>query len=432
MEETRWGKHPRGLYVLFMIEMWERFSFYTMFAIFVFYMDECLHLPSGQLHNTYAFYNGFVYFTPLLGGWLADRYLGCRKAVLIGALCMAAAHYMLASTLYALFYPALLFLVLGNGMFKPNISTMVGNLYPKESALRDPAFNIFYMGINVGAFLGPLVAGFLRTHYGFGWAFAAAGTGMVLSTWILLGFNRHIAHADRTPNDREMNLDEHVMERKAERERILALYLVFAIVIIFWTGYMQYGDVLNFWARDYTTPLFGKYAVPPEWYQVLNPVFIILLTPVIVWFWGVLHRHRREPSTGMKMLWGMVLTGLSFLIMVYAAILQEKSGYGVSGLWLTGFYLVITLAELCLSPMGLSFVTRMAPASLRSTMMGLWFVASGIGGYLSGFIALLWDNPKVSHTMYFLGTAIASFIAVGLMAAGLRFIDRAEKALQAD
>ncbi|HHN74297.1 MAG TPA: MFS transporter [Acidobacteria bacterium] len=419
------AKHPRGLYVLFFTEMWERFSFYTMFAVFVLYMDEAMHLPSGQLHNTYAFYSGFVYFTPLLGGWLADRWLGCRKAVLIGGGLMALGHFGLFLGTYALFYPALVLLVLGNGFFKPNISTMVGNLYSQNSPLRDSAFNIFYMGINVGAFIAPLSAGWLHHNVGFRWAFFSAAAGMVLSTVILVVFNRTIAHADGSraleEGEREVEL-----EPTEERQRIWALMVVFGIVIIFWTAYMQYGDVLMFWARDYTAPFFGRWDVPAEWYQSVNPIFIILFTPLVVWLWGALNRRGREPSTGAKMLYGMILTAVAFLIMVQAARLNAASGEPVGASWLISFYAVITLSELFLSPMGLSYVTRVSPPRMRSTMMGLWFVASGVGGYLSGFLGHWWES--LPHATYFLVTVAASLVAVVLMALSIKTINHAEAA----
>ena len=416
-------RHPPGLYVLFFTEMWERFSFYTMFAVFTLYMDEALHLPSNQLHNTYAFYSGFVYVTPLLGGWLADRILGCRKAVLIGALLMALGHFGLFLGTYTIFYPALLLLIFGNGFFKPNISTMVGNLYPQDSPLRDSAFNIFYMGINLGAFIAPLTAGWLHHHYGFRWAFLSAAVGMVLSTVILTTFNRFIAHADGV---RAGEIAEEAREIPPEeyRLRVRALAVVFGIVIIFWTAYMQYGDVLMFWARDYTAPLLGRFHVPAEWYQSVNPIFIILFTPVLVWFWGYLNDRGKEPSTGAKMLYGMILTAAAFLIMVGAARLNEATGRLVPARWLISFYATITLAELFLSPMGLSFVTRVSPPKLRSTMMGLWFVASGVGGYASGYLGRWWD--KIPHSHYFLVTVAGSLVAVILMALSMRTINKVE------
>ncbi len=420
------AKHPPGLYVLFFTEMWERFSFYTMFAIFVLYMDEGLKLPSSQTHETYALYSGFVYFTPLLGGWLADRFLGCRKSVLIGALLMALGHFGLFLANYSLFYPALMLLVLGNGFFKPNISTMVGNLYPQESPLRDSAFNIFYMGINLGAFFAPLTAALLHHQFGYRWAFLAAALGMVISTIILTTFDKYIAHADgarMADEDRDTPQDLQLSPQQ-ERTRIVALLVVFGIIIIFWTAYMQYGDVLMFWARDYTGPLFG-WQVPAEMYQSVNPVLIIIFTPALVWFWGFLNRHGKEPSTGYKMLYGMGLTAIAFGVMAMAARENSATGQPVSPSWLLSFYAVITLSELFLSPMGLSYVTRISPPRMRSTMMGLWFVASGVGGYAAGFFGRWWD--QMPHATYFLVMAGASLVAVALMGLGLGKLRQAEQ-----
>jgi POT family proton-dependent oligopeptide transporter len=420
-------KHPPGLYVLFFTEMWERFSFYTMFAVFVLYMDETLKFGDAKSTSIYGAYNLFVYLTPLVGGIVADRYLGCRKTVLIGALFMAAGQFLLWTGPVSLFYLGLVALCAGNGFFKPNISTMVGNLYPQNSPLRDSAFNIFYVGINIGAFLAPLAAAKLHEYFGYRWAFFAAGVGMLLSMVIITVFRSHVDHADGVRAKEEGEADI-VLTKAEERSRFWTLMLFFTIVVIFWTAYMQYGDVLTLWARDntrvVTLPLWGK--VLPETYQSVNPVFIFILTPALVWLWGFLNARRKEPSTGMKMVLGMLVTAISFLIMVGAAASFARAGAPVSAGWLVSFYGVITLAELLLSPMGLSYVTRVAPPRMRSTMMGLWFVASAVGGWLAGVAGVLWQ--KVPHPTYFLLLAGMSMVGFLLMAVFYRQINRAEEA----
>jgi POT family proton-dependent oligopeptide transporter len=371
----------------------------------------------------------------LLGGWIADRYLGCRKTVYIGALLMAIGQFLLATTSTALFYPGLVFLITGGGFFKPNISTMVGNLYAHDSPLRDSAFNIFYMGINVGAFIAPLAAGWLQVAYGFRWAFFAAGVGMILSTLILLAFNRYVAHADTTASGSGGFVSAREPRNKHEfRLRMGALYAVFGIIILWWAVYMQYGDVMNLWARDYTSPVkaFGA-TMPIEWYQSINPIFIIVFTPLLVWLWGYLDRRKHPLTTSGKMQWGFVLSVVSFLIMVVAAMGFVHGGSPVSPFWLVAFYGVNTLSELCLSPMGLSYVTRVAPPRYQSFMMGMWFAASGVGSFLAGYLGRMWITPgiqtefaiQLQPTAYFWVMSGLSAVCLAMMAFAFRLINRA-------
>jgi POT family proton-dependent oligopeptide transporter len=435
-------RHPPGLYVLFFTEMWERFSFYTMFAVFVLYMTEPADyarlkiLPFFDPHVMYAWYSGLIYITPLLGGWIADRFLGCRKTVYIGALLMAAGQFLLATTSVSLFYPGLLLLIVGGGFFKPNISTMVGNLYAHDSPLRDSAFNIFYMGINVGAFIAPLAAGWLQVAYGFRWAFFAAGAGMIVSTIILLAFNRFVAYADTTATGSGGFVSSRPPANRREfRLRMGALYAVYGIIILWWAVYMQYGDVMNLWARDYTRPVkaFGT-VMPIEWYQAINPIFIIFFTPVLVWLWGWLNRRGREPSTSGKMQWGFFLSVVSFLIMIGAAG-SIAGGRLVSPFWLVGFYGVMTLSELCLSPMGLSYVTKVAPPKYQSLMMGMWFAASGVGSFVAGYLGRMWITPGIQTSFpvqlhpvaYFLLMSGLSIACLAMMGFAFRLVNRAPK-----
>jgi POT family proton-dependent oligopeptide transporter len=436
-------KHPPGLYVLFFTEMWERFSFYTMFAVFVLYMTEPADyarlkvLPFFDPHVMYAWYSGLIYITPLLGGWLADRYLGCRKSVYIGALFMATGQFLLATTSVSFFYPGLIFLIVGGGFFKPNISTMVGNLYAHDSPLRDSAFNIFYMGINIGAFAAPLVAGWLQVAYGFRWAYFAAGMGMIISTIILAAFKKHVIQADMASTGSIGFVSaREPRDRHEFRLRMGALYAVFGIIILWWAVYMQYGDVLNLWARDYTRPVkaFGT-IMPIEWYQSINPIFIIIFTPLLVWLWGFLNRHKLEPSTSGKMQWGFVLSVGSFLIMVAAAAGFALERSLVSPFWLVGFYGVMTLSELCLSPMGLSYVTKVAPPKYQSLMMGMWFAASGVGSFLAGYLGRMWITPgietnfavQLQPTAYFWAMSGLSVVCLAMMAFAFRLVNRAPK-----
>jgi POT family proton-dependent oligopeptide transporter len=435
-------KHPKGLYVLFFTEMWERFSFYTMFAVFVLYMTEPTHyaklkvLPYFNPHIMYAWYSGLIYITPLMGGWIADRYLGCRKTVYIGALLMAIGQFLLATMSISLFYPGLIFLIMGGGFFKPNISTMVGNLYEHDSPLRDSAFNIFYVGINIGAFIAPLVAGWLHVAYGFRWAFFAAGVGMVLSTVILISSSKYVAQADTASTGSNGFVSAREPKSKHEfKLRMGALYAVFGIIILWWAVYSQYGDVMNLWARDYTHPVkaYGS-NMPIEWYQSINPIFIIIFTPALVWLWGCLNRRRMEPSTSGKMQWGFILSVVSFLIMVAAAGFVHGKTL-VTPYWLVGFYGVLTLSELCLSPMGLSYVTKVAPPGYQSLMMGMWFAASGVGSFLAGYLGQIWITPGIqTHfpvqlppTSYFWLMSGLSAACLAMMAFAFKLVNRAQE-----
>jgi POT family proton-dependent oligopeptide transporter len=348
-------KHPPGLYALFGTEMWERFSFYSMLALFTLYLQdpkEGFGWTSGQATGLYANYLMFVYASPLIGGWIADRFTGYRKAVMIGGFFFMAGHGLLSiPTLWAV-YLALTCLVIGNGFFKPNVSTMVGNLYPEGSHLKDRAYNIFYMGINVGAFLAPIVMEIVRQYAGFHAAFAVAAFGMVISVAILWRYknivedpnalaNRKQARRDATqaadtaatavdaPPHGISDQDEGahaqsarsrnaLMDAVPDWKRVMALIVIFLIVIVFWMVFHQNGSTLTYWADDNTA-----WNVTGTISNAINPMWIIILTFPLVWFWGFLDKRGKEPSTPTKMAIGMTLTGLSFFVLYFAATIGE-------------------------------------------------------------------------------------------------------------
>ena len=429
-------KHPKGLYVLFATEMWERFSFYSMLAMFTLYMrdpKDGFGWTGEQATSLYANYLMFVYASPLIGGWLADRKLGYRRAVMIGGLFFMAGHLLLAFPTLPAVYAALTCLVVGNGFFKPNVSTMVGNLYPEGSHLKDRAYNIFYMGINVGAFTAPLVAGWVQSKWGFHPAFTVAAGGMAISVWILWQFKDHIEEPRREARDSATHSADaaaitadappatvsqqtshqqrqSVMEAVPERNRIIALIVIFAVVIIFWMVFHQNASTLTYFARDNTdwTMLF-----PPEKAATtggiisnsINPFWVITLTFPLVFIWRRLDEKGLEPSTPTKMAIGMTLTGLSFFVLFVAARLGEATAppgepyaFRVSPLWLFLSYFVVTSGELMLSPMGLSLVSKVAPYRLRGLMMGGWFVATAIGNKLTA-IGVFWE--RWLHSTFF-------------------------------
>ena len=436
-------KHPKGLYVLFATEMWERFSFYSMLAMFTLYLRDTtgqgFAWSADSATTLYANYLMFVYASPLVGGWLADRKLGYRKAVMIGGLFFMAGHLLLSIRSIPVVYVALACLVIGNGFFKPNVSAMVGNLYPEGSHLKDRAYNIFYMGINVGAFLAPVVAEIVQRNWGFHPAFAVAAGGMAISVFILWKFKRFIQGADRpgratademadsaavtvdappTAASRQtaVNLSRReTMDAVPEWKRIGALIVVFLIVIVFWMVFHQNGSTLTYWANDNTA-----WQVSGIVSLAINAGWVIILTFPLVAFWRWLDSKGLEPSTPTKMAFGMMLTGLSFFILFIAARVGEATVSGsdpyafkVSPLWLIGAYGVLTLGELMLSPMGLSLVSKVAPVRFRGVMMGGWFVATAIGNKLTQ-IGELWDD-WLHSTFWLTLSGAALFMAIVLL-----------------
>ena len=436
-------KHPKGLYVLFATEMWERFSYYSMLAMFTLYLrdntGQGFAWTSDNATKLYANYLMFVYASPLVGGLLADRKLGYRKAVMIGGLFFMAGHLLLSIRSMTAVYAALTCLVIGNGLFKPNISAMVGNLYPEGSHLKDRAYNIFYMGINVGAFLAPVVAEFVKGKFGFHPAFAVAAGGMAISVAILWKFKHHIDAADRqwresktttahgsavavdaapasvSHQDAARSSRQGTMEAVPEWKRIGALIIIFLIVIVFWMVFHQNGSTLTYWANENT-----NWKVTGIISNAINPGWVIILTFPMVALWRWLDRKGMEPSTPVKMAVGMFLTGAAFFILFIGARMGEATvadanpyDFRVSPFWLLGAYGVLTAGELMLSPMGLSLVSKVAPIRFRGIMMGGWFMATAIGNKLTQ-IGELWDD-WLHSTFWLLLSGLAVVMALVLL-----------------
>ncbi|HEY1252202.1 MAG TPA: peptide MFS transporter [Thermoanaerobaculia bacterium] len=396
-------RHPPGLFVLAAAEMWERFSFYTMLALFTLYLQdkaEGFGWTAAEATTLRANYLLFVFFSPLIGGWLADRKLGYRRSVMIGGGFFAAGHILLAVRSIPVMYGALTCLVIGNGFFKPNVSTIVGNLYPKGSHLRDRAYNIFYMCFNVGATLGPIVVEFVHRRWGFHPAFAVAAGGMVISIVTLIVFRKLIEPGDRSPGGREDVEDASpptAIDRIPERNRVFALIVVYLVSIVFWMIFFQNGSTLTYFANDNTNWDFSGIIS-----NAIEPFFVITLSLPLVWVWRELDRRGKEPPTTHKMVIGMFLISAAFYVMYFAGKAGGDTGK-VSPWWLIGCYALVGLAEITLSPMALSLVSKVAPRRYRSLMMGLWFVATGIGGKLTQ-IGVYWT--EWSHSTFFavLGT----------------------------
>ena len=462
--QAEWFGHPKGLYVLFFTEMWERFSYYGMRALLVLYMTKVLiiradqgmvvfgyagirdgiqwlvnHLGmSGTLSvqalssQIYGLYTGFVYFTPFFGGILADRVFGQRKSVYIGGVLMAIGHFLMA--VQSMFFPALLFLILGNGCFKPNISTQISQLYPPGDPRRDRAFSIFYVGINTGAFLSPLVCGTLGQSLGWHFGFGAAGVGMLLGLAGYIWSRRYVVFhptPQRTPvtHGRAVGAVALYLTTlplgigallflltlprivpgligvavaaaivgwisrlpRDDRSRVVVLAVSCGVVTAFWSVYEQQGNTLQLWADVNTRWRFGSFTAPSTWFQAFNPFLIFLLTPVLTWLWGRQAARNGEPGSLTKMAIGATLLGLGFVVMIAAAAGQPMDVKRSVG-WLFASTVVYTVGELYLSPIGLSFVTKVAPARMVARLMGVWFFATALGEFLAGQFAALSDK----------------------------------------
>lgn len=411
--------HPSGLFVLFFTEMWERFSYYGMRALLVLYMTKYLLFEPeraktvlgyaalegvlmsvfGELNiqqmssQIYGLYTGFVYFTPFFGGILADKVLGQYRTVYLGGILMAIGHFLMA--IESMFLFALLFIILGNGAFKPNISTQVGNLYPERDPRRDRAFSIFYMGINLGAFFSPLVCGTLGEKIGWHWGFGAAGVGMIV------GLITYWLGSDLVPRD-VLKKDQDVEKRpltKEEWNSVWALAVLCFLNIVFWAIFEQQGNTLQLWATDKTDWNFFGWEMPSTWFQSFNPMFIFLFVPLVNLLWSSQHRKGSEPSSVVKMGIGCFLCGAAYIVMIAAALVVPEDQKG-SVFWLMATTWVFTMGEIYLSPIGLSLVTKVAPQPIVSTMMGLWFMSSFFGNYMTGFLGMFYS--KMSHNNFFL------------------------------
>jgi POT family proton-dependent oligopeptide transporter len=406
------GGHPPGLFVLFFTEMWERYSFYSMMSILVLYMDEQLKFSHGAQGQIYGGYIGAVYFMPLLGGFIADKWWGYSRTIIVGGLLITLGHFALAFETLPLFFTALGLLSLGTGLLKPNISSMVGNLYVNRPDLKDSAYNIFYMGINIGGFLGPICVSYLRSHYGWSVALGSAGIAMLISLGTFL-LSKHLLGtvgeraAQAAPGERRPDGPD-------TGPRIIALLVVFAIVIAFWLAFYQNGFALTFWARDNTAT-----TIPPEVFYSVNSLCIILFTPPLVMLWTRLRARGKEPVTTTKIVIGMVLTIASFGVMIAAGLAGGDTGR-VSPLWLVSSYALIALAEICLSPMGMSLVAKLAPARLQGLMMGAWFITQSVGGYLSGYVGAYWHTTP--HSQFFMLVTGLTVLATALLVVALRWL----------
>lgn len=471
--------HPKGLYILFFAEAWERFSYYGMRALLVLYLVNQLKFDRKDALGIYGLYTGLVYLTPIAGGMLADRLLGKRKAVFIGGLVMALGH--LAMAFEPLLYMALGLLIVGNGFFKPNISTIVGGLYEKGDARRDGGFTIFYMGINLGAFFAPLVCGTLGEKIGWHWGFGAAGIGMIVGLVVfalgqkLLGTQGFPpSMKNPTPDTRlgtrdwldvamytvgstlavaavvygvaplwkglpgtvqliigaaillgvvfgpslwdkvkakEANAPVEPAFTKVEWQRIAVIGILCFFVVFFWMGFEQAGGTMTLFADTQTNrELFG-WQIPTSYFQAINPFLIFTLAPIFSLMWTRIDQSRFALPTAAKMGVGLLLLGLGFVVMFFGQNLANESG-PVSPLWLAGVYALHTVGELCLSPIGLSMVTKLSPARIVSMMMGLWFTSSAIANILAGALEGIVEQYHIPLYGFLIGSSVGAGVLV--------------------
>jgi len=423
-------KHPRGIWNLFFIEMWERFGFYIMSAVYVLYMEKALHFDDAKKGVLYGLFLFASYAFPLFGGWLGDNVLGQLKTIRIGAMMMAVGYVFLALSSadnHVFFYLGLALIASGTGIFKVNISVLVGNLYRAKPELRDAGFNIYYMGVNVGATLGPAVATILGVVYNdYRISFWAAACGMVLSLIIMQFGQKNLIEVDTKQSanlQAETTAESITMDPREFWQRIWTLCALFFIAALFWVPFYQNGMALTLFA-DRSTVAY-KF-LRPETYLIFNAFFILLLTPPLLALFSKLRSMNREPSTPVKIFLGLLIMGFAMFIMAVASWMGGNADTPVmSPMWLINCYLVITLAEILISPMGQSYVSKVAPPKIQGLMMGGWFASTALGSLSSGIFGSFYS--RLSHDQYFMllsGLSIFAAILVLLFMKNLkRFAD---------
>ena len=393
--------HPRGLSTLFFTEMWERFSYYGMRAFLILYMVHALNFDDKHAGSVYGTYTASAWALAILGGIIADRWLGQYKSVLIGGIIIAIGHFTLVFHALPTFYAGLAFIALGTGLLKPNVSGIVGSLYDTADTRRDAGFSIFYMGINLGAALGPIVAGYLAQKVDWHVGFACAGVGMTLGLVQYVLGRKHLQPAiDRLAAQRRVPRVEPAAASaiatatgrtfagftSVEWKRLAAMGVFFVFAAIFWGAYEQAGSTLNLFGDRYTNTTILGFSFPSSWFVAVQAVLVILLAPAFAWLWTKL--GPREPSTPAKFAIGLLFVGLSFVFLLIPAFrLQSSPGLRVSPLWLIGCYFIQELGELSISPVGLSVFTKLSPVRIVGLMLGVWFLADSVGNKVAGLAA---------------------------------------------
>jgi POT family proton-dependent oligopeptide transporter len=474
---TEFFGHPRGLHTLFFLELWERFSYYGMRAILVLFMVAALDaggmgLPDATATAIYGLYTAGVYLLALPGGWIADRLIGQQRTVWYGGIVIAAGHFSMAVPDDRMFFLGLVLIVVGTGLLKPNVSSIVGELYPEGGSRRDAGFSIFYMGINVGAFIGPLICGYLGENVNWHYGFAAAGVGMVLGLIQYRLTQGNLGQAGKEPTVDASAPGYAARQRRAwsavwaatgslalligllmagvftvnpvavaggamavifgiavvyfiyilmlggletqQKKRVLALAVLFLFAGLFWAGFEQAGSSLNLFAERYTDRDIFGWTMPASWLQSINPIFIILLAPAFAAFWVHLGRRNLDPSIPAKFALGLILLGIGFGVMALASVYAVR-GDMVLPTWLVLTYLFHTMGELCLSPVGLSAVTKLSPRRFLGQMMGLWFISIALGNIFAGLVAGRFDDESLADFPMLFATTLGTTVAGGLI-----------------
>ena len=421
-----WFGQPRGLTILFLTNMWEQFSYYGMRALLVYYMTTTLLFGQEKASSIYGFYTAFAYFTPIIGGTIADRWLGKRRAVIIGAATMAAGHFMMASE--PLFYPALATIALGNGLFLPTLPSQINDLYTADDPRRPWAYNVYYVGVNVGAFLAPLICGFLGETYGWHYGFGAAGVGMLAGLVIYLYGQAYL------PRERVVETPAVPDPAAAHRGRDTALLLlgIGLAVTVFRGAYEQIGNTIALWMRDDVDRVIGGVEVGAAMFFSLNPLLVMVLTPLLLARWKRQAERGREYSVIQKMCVGALLVAASYLLVAAAEGLN--AGGRAHWLWLLSYFLIFTIGELYILPNGLGIFARLAPPKLGASTVAAWYLAIFSGSLAAGQVGRLWS--RVDHVPFFLILAGIATLSAGLLylldSPTRRILARAAKADRAD
>jgi POT family proton-dependent oligopeptide transporter len=422
--DKQWFGHPRGLFTCFGTEMWERFSYYGMRALLILYMVGSTQKPglgfsTAKSAQIYGLYTMLVYLMGVPGGFVADRFLGYQRAVLLGGIIIASGHFCMAFPSLTTFYIGLGLIIIGTGLLKPNVSTIVGTLYTPEDQRRDAGFSIFYMGINLGAFISPLICGYLGQKINWHAGFAAAGVGMVFGV-IQFAFGRKYlvpvsqkkASAVPVATDTPQSGPAFTSQ---DWGRIAAASILTLFALIFWAGFEQAGSSLNLFADRATRLTILGFNYPSSWFQSVEPLFVIIFSPIFAVIW--LSLGSKNPSSPAKFTMGLFFLSLSFLLVVPAAKYYERSHQLVSPWWLIGLYFLQMVGELCLSPVGLSMVTKLSPPRIVGFMMGVWFFATAMGNYVAGWVAGFLENRAFSQVFMiaFVSAAVATLILTVLI-----------------
>ncbi|MGE0882178.1 MAG: peptide MFS transporter [Blastocatellales bacterium] len=464
-DNTGIGGHPRGLTTLFFTEMWERFSYYGMRALLTLYMVKALGYDEKLAATVYGAYTGSVYLMSVPGGWIADNVLGTRRAVFWGGVIIALGHFSMAAPTQFTFFLGLILIVLGTGLLKPNVSAIVGELYNQEDQRRDAGFSIFYMGINLGAFIAPIICGYLGEKVNWHLGFGAAGIGMTLGLiQYHLGRDRlaHVGHAPQQTSAETKRKamigallmavigavvivlffgPEWIKENRfwimigavvlfliwlftsylkpEEKKPVAVIVVLFVFSIIFWATFEQAGSSFTLFADRFTNRSVFGYEFPTSWYQSVNSIFLITLAPAFSWLW--LKMGDRQPSSPAKFSFGLLFVGFGAVLLVIASLLLVN-GSKVGPWWLVGVYLSQTIGELCLSPVGLSTTTKLAPSRLTGLMMGVWFLSISFGNFFASFFASEFKNEQSALVGLFSKAAAWPIAAALILAALIPFI----------